>query len=71
MAVLVLWYWVGSRMDRRWSITERTPWIALAIFSSICLLGAFLRIGYVGYVPYGLVVWIIAAMTIRRSTRRA
>ena len=41
----ILWYWVGSRLDRRWRLTERVPWIALSIFTLVCLAGAFLPMG--------------------------
>ena len=67
---LIFWYWVGSRLDRRWSVTDKTPWIALTVFTVVCLVGAFLRIGYTGFIPYGFFVWLIAALAISRSTHR-
>lgn len=63
--VLFLWRWVGSRLDRRWTVTDRTPWIAIFLFMIISLVGAFLPIGYL---PYGFVVWIIASLALSRST---
>jgi hypothetical protein len=66
--VPILWYWVGSRLDRRWGVTDPTPWIALSVFTLVCLVGAFLPIGYVGFLPYGFVVWVITAVTISRRT---
>jgi hypothetical protein len=64
--VLLLWYWVGKRLDQRWSITNRIPWIALFAFTSLCLLGALLPIGYVGYLPYGVMLWATAGVVIAR-----
>jgi hypothetical protein len=68
LLVPILWYWVGFRLDRRWNVTDPTPWIALSIFTLVCLVGAFLPIGYVGFLPYGFVVWVITALTISRRT---
>lgn len=68
--VALLWYWVGSRLDRRWRVSDKTPWIALFVFTLVCLAGAFLPMGYVGYIPYGFAVWVIAALVVSRFTRR-
>jgi hypothetical protein len=64
-----LWRWVGSRLDRRWSAADKAPWIALLIFTLVSLIGAFLPLGYVGYEPYGLLVWVIALVAVARCTR--
>ena len=64
--VPILWYWVGSRLDRRWGMTDKTPWFALSIFVLVCLTGAFLPMGYVGFLPFGLVVWVSTTLTISR-----
>jgi len=64
----ILWYWVGSRFDLRWTVTDNTPWIALVMFTLVSLGGAFIPMGYVGYVPYGLAVWTVAFFTILRCT---
>jgi len=64
--VLILWHWVGSRLDQRWSVTDKIPWIALSVFTLVCLIGALLPIGYVGFLPYGFVVWMITALTVSR-----
>ena len=61
----LLWYGIGVWMDRRWDPTEKTPWLLLAIFTSACLIGAFIPIGYTGYLPYGAVVWLAAAGVLR------
>ena len=60
----ILWYWVGSRLDRRWRLTDKAPWIAVSIFTLVCLAGAFLPMGYTGYLPYGLAVWVVAGVLI-------
>jgi hypothetical protein len=69
LLVPILWYWIGSRLDRRWSLGDKTPWIALSIFTLVCLLGAFIPIGYVAHLPYGLAVWLITALVIRRVSK--
>ncbi len=61
----ILWYWVGSRLDRRWRLADKVPWIALSIFTLVCLTGALLPMGYVGYLPYGLAAWAVTAVLIR------
>ena len=68
--VAMLWYWVGLRFDLRWGVTDKTPWIALVVFTLVSLGGAFIPIGYVGYLPYGFVVWVTATLTISRCTYR-
>ena len=65
----MLWYWVGSRLDLRWRVTDQAPWIALCVFSVVSLAGAFLRISYADFLPYGFVLWVIAALTLSRFTR--
>src|ERR1700686_544118 len=37
--VVILWCWIGSRIDRRWTVAERTPWIILSVFNLVCLVG--------------------------------
>src|SRR5689334_5355180 len=66
--VLFLWRWVGSQLDQRWTVTDRTPWIAIFLFMIVSLVGAFLPMGYTGFLPYGFVVWIIASLALSRST---
>jgi len=76
--VAMLWYWVGHRLDRTWSgasaesvlADAKTSWVLLFVFTAVCLTGASLPLGYVGYVPYGAVVWIATAAAIHRTTRR-
>ena len=69
--VLVLWYWVGSWLDRRWGLMEKIPWILLAFFTAVCLVGAFVPIGYTGFLPYAVLVWLVAANALRRMTKRS
>jgi len=66
--VLLLWRWVGSRLDRRWTVTDRAPWIAISLFMIVSLVGAFLPMGYTGYLPYAFVTWVIATLVLSRST---
>ena len=66
--VFLLWVWVGARLDRRWSVADRTPWIAVSIFTILSALGAFLPLGYTGYLLYGFGIWVVACLTLARST---
>lgn len=73
--VWFLWYWVGSRLDRRWSVKDKTPWIAILIFSLVCLGGALVPLDftgflYTGYLPYGFLVWVLALVAVARRTSR-
>jgi hypothetical protein len=72
--VLVLWYLIGFWLDTRWSVGDKIPWIALVFFTLICLIGALAPsryLGDVGYLPYGIAVWAIAAIILYRVPRRA
>lgn len=69
--VWLLWYWIGSRLDRRWSVADKTPWIAFLAFTLISLAGAFIPLGYTGYVPYGFIVWVFTTVVVRRSTPKS
>ena len=42
--VLILWYWVGLRFDRRWNLKDKNPWFALSALTLVSIAGAFLRI---------------------------
>ena len=68
--VPILWYWVGSRMDRRWRVTDKAPWIALLIFTLVCVLGGILDIFYVGYIYYGVAVWFVIALVVAKFRSR-
>jgi hypothetical protein len=75
--VPMLWYWIGSRLDRRWGVLDggggsrrsKSPWILLLAFALVCVAGAFLPLGYVGYLPYGTAVWIVTGLVIRHVSR--
>jgi hypothetical protein len=69
--VLVLWYWVGSWVDRCWGPMEKAPWILLAVFTAVCLIGAFIPMGYIGYLPYAVLLWLAAASALRNMTKRS
>ncbi len=68
--VFLLWLWIGARLDRRWSVADPTPWIAISLFMVLSSIGAFLPLGYTGYLPYGFVVWVAAFLALSRSTPR-
>lgn len=70
--VYLLWYWVGRRFDRRWTAAHTAPWIALAVFTAVCLGGAFIPRQYGGltvYLPFGVGLWLIAVPVLLISTR--
>jgi ABC-type phosphate/phosphonate transport system permease subunit len=66
--VLLLWFWVGSRLDRRWSVADWTPWIAILLFMILSSVGAFLPLGYTGFLPYGFALWAVACLALSRHT---
>src|SRR5215471_2333458 len=63
---LVLWYWIGSRLDRRWNVRVKAPWVSLAILTAVCLTGALIPIGNTGYLPYAFLVWLVIAIPFRQ-----
>ena len=68
--VLLLWYWIGSRLDQRWRTAQATPWVALMIFMLVSLTGALIPIGYVGYLPFGVMLWVVTAVVLGLCRRR-
>jgi len=69
--VWILWRWVGSRVDLRWRVADMAPWTAIVIFNLVCLAGALMPIGYVGYLPYGFLVWSITVIALARCNKYA
>jgi len=69
LLVAVLWYWVGSRLDRRWTLSDWTPWVALFAFTVVSLAAALLPPRYVDYLPYGFAIWVVVVFIISRFTR--
>ena len=65
LVVLVLWYWIGLRLDRQWTVGQKTPWILLAFFTTVCLTGALVPLGYTGYLPYAALIWLMTAFSFR------
>jgi hypothetical protein len=65
LLVPLLWCWVGYRLDRRWGIADGAPWIGLLIFTLISLGCALIPIGYTGYLPCGLALWLVMAVVIQ------
>jgi hypothetical protein len=69
-----LWFWIGLRLDCKYKrerpqSMSKSPWTLLAIFLLISLGGSVLPLGYVGYIPYGTVVWIAALVVLGRLRR--
>jgi hypothetical protein len=62
--VLLLWYWVASRLER---YSPAIRWASLSVFLALSLIGALLPLGYTGWVPYGALMWCVAALLLRRS----
>jgi hypothetical protein len=60
--VAALWYWIGLKMDRQWDVREAAPCLLLAIFSVVCVTGALIPIGYTGYLPYAVIIWLGAGL---------
>jgi hypothetical protein len=67
LIVPLLWYWIGSWLDRRCSVTDRTrnpvrrAWILLLFFTVVGAVEASIPRnvgGYVSYLPFGIVLWI-------------
>lgn len=54
--VPLVWYWVGYKLSGSSSTALRF----LLVFTLACAVGAVLPIGYVGFIPYGILVWLIA-----------
>lgn len=65
---MLLWYCVASRLER-YSLTTRS--VSLVSFGGLSLTGALIPIGYTGWLPFGLLMWCIAAVLLRRSWVRA
>lgn len=72
--VPLLWFWVGRRLDRRSGQADRlansrVPWVFLMVFLIVCLGGALLPLGYVGFLPLGIALWMVAAPALVWLTR--
>jgi hypothetical protein len=66
---LVLWYWVGLRLDRRPDVHEKTVWGSLTLFTCVSLAGAFVPIGSSGYLPFAALLWLILGFAFRRLSK--
>jgi hypothetical protein len=69
LCVPLLWYWVGSWLDRRGNAEKVSnaprQWILLFVFTSICAAASSIPEsvgGYVSYIPAGIAIWSIAAI---------
>jgi hypothetical protein len=72
--VPLFWFWVGWRFDRRFCKADElprsgSPWVFMVVFVLLCLGGALLPLGNVGYLPYGAAVWVGAGVALQRLTR--
>ncbi len=63
--VPLVWYWVGYRL----STSSSTALRFLLVFTLACAVGAVLPIGYVGFIPYGILVWLIALIWLMRRRK--
>jgi hypothetical protein len=68
--VPLLWYGIGSWLDQRRGAdkirnTMKGQWILLLVFNVICAAASLIPekvTGYVGYIPLGIAIWVIAAV---------
>ena len=60
---LLLWYWVASKLE---SYSPTTRWARLGIFFAVSITGAILPLGYTGWLPFGALLWSVAALLLRR-----
>lgn len=67
--VFVLWYWIGSRLDRRCHASDWGPWIALLTFTSAGLILSVLPIRWSDFIPFGVAVWLATVIAIIWATR--
>ena len=73
--VPLLWYWVGYNLDRRATASHSpgsrsTAWTFLVVFTLLSAVGAILPIGYVGFIPYGILVWIITLIWLIKQRKQ-
>ena len=61
----LLWYWVGSRLEK---YSPMTCWSSVVAFCVVSLAGASIPMGYyTGWLLYGGLMWCIAPLFLRRS----
>jgi hypothetical protein len=77
-----LWYWFGAQLDRRWINTDQAgtsprrnrPWLLLSAFVLASIIGAALPyryLGYTGYIPYGVLLWVATVVRLLSKPRRS
>jgi hypothetical protein len=69
--VMIVWFWIGSRLDRRWVVTEKTPWIILLVSNLVCLVGALIPMEYTGFLPHGFLAWLVIVIPLRHVAKTA
>jgi hypothetical protein len=71
--VPMLWYWVGSRLDRPQAFANRTTFrvekglAVVALFALLGVLGASLPIGTTGFLLYGMTLWGMSVLYLLRK----
>lgn len=58
-------YWIGCRLDESAKRRRVTQISLLLLFTLLAAIGTLLPLGYVGYVPYGIVLWLLLAFGLR------
>jgi hypothetical protein len=58
-----LWYWIGSKLDFKSRLGAYWFLLLFTLASAGCSSFSF---GYTSYLPFGVILWIVAGMTIRR-----
>lgn len=64
LLVPILWWWVGLRLDAR---SERRSGRFLILFVAACLAGAFVPLGYTGFIYCGVAIWIVVCASLLRT----
>jgi hypothetical protein len=54
LLVFSLWYWVGAHVQLSWRSIA-----LLGAFATAALVGAFLPLGYSGFLPFGVLLWLL------------
>ena len=62
--VPVVWYWVGGRMES-WSWRRRGIFVAVFFGGSFGV--AVAPLGYIGFLPVGLMGWVVGAWMLRST----
>jgi len=69
LGVIVLWYSIGRSLDSRQTHVTFQPWGLFMLFTALGILGIFTP-GYIGYIYYGILLWISFTVGIVCMSRR-